>query len=359
MNPDRRHILHVTPLAAVGGCETNCLRVIRAREGDAHTVLVLGERGPLSEAFEGAGAAVEHLGTWGSGRARFPKPDGVISWSTSRLPVLFGALGAWGVPWVVYLGNPVAPGIVGSIRRRAWEMTPPPSFPVTLAACSEHTAKSHRKEPYFRRFRTEVIYNSVDPEFDLSRRHRDLSPGSAPRIGMVARLDRIKDHSTLIRAVAELSRERSDVVVEFAGDGPLRGALEAEARGLGIASRVRFLGFQRVAPLLAGWDLYVHSTTDSEGMGTAVAEAMMAGLPCAVTDIPVMREVCGPDGAVYSKARDPGSLARILLELMGDAPRRAALGHSAQLRARAMFGLDSTASGYSRLLFQDALVPQQ
>src|SRR5262249_23242762 len=155
---------------------------------------------------------------------------------------------------------------------------------------------SHRRSFYFRRFPSEVVHNPVNPEFDRFRDYRDIPPKHEARVGMVARLDPIKDHSTVIRAAALAIESRPDLVIEFAGDGERRVELEDEARRLRVADCIRFLGFAHVAPLLARWDIYVHSTTEAEGMGTAVAEAMLAGLPCVVTDLPMMREICGPDG---------------------------------------------------------------
>jgi glycosyltransferase involved in cell wall biosynthesis len=168
---------------------------------------------------------------------------------------------------------------------------------------------------------------------------------------MVARLDKIKDQRTVIRALAEATLRRPDIVIEFAGDGPLLEELRREAAALKVGGRVRFLGFRPVGSLLAQWDIYVHSTTESEGMGTALAEAMMAGLPCLVSDLSVMREVCGPEGAVYVQAGNASSLARALIELVEDRAMREAFGHAAQNRARRLFGLSRAASAYVNAAF--------
>jgi glycosyltransferase involved in cell wall biosynthesis len=168
---------------------------------------------------------------------------------------------------------------------------------------------------------------------------------------MVARLDSIKDHATVIRALAGIAAVRTDVIVEFAGEGNLRETLEREARRLGVADHVRFLGFTGVGSLLAEWDIYVHSTTAAEGMGTAVAEAMMAGLPCMVSDLSVMREVCGEDGAFYFRAANAAALGQALIELIENRPKRKMLGLAAQDRARRMFALSQVAEAYLAAAF--------
>jgi len=357
----KKTFLHLTPLAAVGGCEVNCLRVIEGLPDCDHLVVVFDDRGPLSADWEAAGARVAHLSAWKLGHRKFQtalvhwmksqaQPDGIFYWSTSRLPVVIRALRAWQVPLAVYLGNPVTEGFLQSARHWVRERLCPTPRTTTLVACSNHVAASHRNAWYFRRFSTEVIYNAVTPAYSQEHGHRALLVGSRPRVGMIARLDSIKDHATVIRALAAITPVRTDVIIEFAGDGSLRPALEREARLLGVADRVRFLGFTPVGPLLAEWDIYVHSTTAAEGMGTAVAEAMMAGLPCIVSDLAVMREVCGDDGANYAATADPVALGRALVQLIEDRPRREALGRAAQNRARRMFALPQVAEAYLRVI---------
>ena len=127
----------------------------------------------------------------------------------------------------------------------------------------------------------------------------------------------------------------------------MRESLFKEAVRLRVAERIRFLGAVTDVPgLIAGWDVYVHSTTAAEGMGTAVAEAMMAGLPCVVTDLPVMREICGNEGAIYASPADPLAWGRAVMELVGNRERRAVLGGAAQRRARNLFTRAEVAARY-------------
>jgi glycosyltransferase involved in cell wall biosynthesis len=360
----KKTLLHLSPLADIGGCEVNCLRVIEGLGDYDHRVLVFDERGPMSAKWESAGAQVDHLADWRTGRRKFrsalaawvktqPQPDGIYYWSTSRLPIVIRTFRHWEIPLVVHLGNPVKGGLIPGLRRWVQERLNPASRHTTLVACSNHVAASHRQASYFRRFSTEVIYNPVTTAFDQARKYRELPTASRPRVGMVARLESIKDHSTVIRALAALIPIRDDIIIEFAGDGGLRRDLESEARRLGVADRVSFLGFVEVGPLLAEWDIYVHSTTAAEGMGTAVAEAMMAGRPCIVSDLDVMREVCGDDGAHYVPAADAAALGQALLLLIEDRARREALGLAAQKRARLMFSLPQVAGAYLQVVSPD------
>jgi glycosyltransferase involved in cell wall biosynthesis len=357
----KKKLLHLSPLADIGGCEVNCLRVIEGLGDCHHQVVVFDDRGPMSAKWESAGARVDHLAAWRTGRRKFrsalaawagsqSQPDGIYYWSTSRLPIIVDILRDWETPLAVHLGNPATGGLIPGLRRWVQERLAPALPAVTLVACSNHVAASHRRAFYFRKFALEVIHNAVAPAFDRALEYRELARGRAPRVGMVARLDSIKDHSTVIRALAAITPIRSDIIIEFAGDGRLRRALEREARRLGVADRVRFLGFTEVGPLLAEWDIYVHSTTEAEGMGTAVAEAMMAGLPCIVSDLGVMREVCGADGAHYVPASKAVALGRALLLLIEDRARRQALGLAAQRRARRIFARPQVAEAYLQVV---------
>jgi glycosyltransferase involved in cell wall biosynthesis len=361
MTEKKNTMLHLTPLAEIGGCEVNCLRIIEECGELEHRVLVFARRGPMTERWERAGAKVEHLDRWHFGAASFvgalaewqrsnDEPRSVIYWSVSRLHAVLGVFRSWTAPWLVYLGNPLVSNFVSRARRFAWEWTQASAGSVTLVACSNRVAASHRGAAYFRRYAMEVIYNAVDPELDRPHDYRELSQGECPKIGMVARLDGIKDHMTVIRALAQASTSRADIIVEFAGTGSLFDDLKEEAICMGVSERVRFLGNRAVGPLLADWDIYVHSTTKSEGMGTAVAEAMMAGLPCVVTDIPVMREVCGPEGAMFVRPEDARGLAEALLSLAADRRRRRDLGNAAKQRARMLFGRSHIAASYKSAL---------
>jgi glycosyltransferase involved in cell wall biosynthesis len=357
----RSTFLHLSPFAAIGGCEFDCLRVIDGLRDHDHRVLVFHGRGPMSSEWEALGAKVDHLSAWMTKRQSFrralaawaeaqPQPDGIFYWSTSRLPAIIQVLGHWPVKWAVHLGNPASPGFIPRVRRWVDEQLNPAPRNITLVACSIHAAASHLEASYFRRFPTEVVYNPVTPVFDQTHDYRELPIGSGPRIGMVARLDSIKDHLTVIRALAMIAHIRPSLTVEFAGDGEMRKTLENEARTLGMTNRVRFLGFVNVSPLLKEWDIYVHSTTASEGMGTSVAEAMMSGLPCIVSDLAVMREVCGDDGALYFPACDASALARMIVRLIENRADREMLGLAGQIRARRMFSLPEVAQAYLRVV---------
>lgn len=147
--------------------------------------------------------------------------------------------------------------------------------------------------------------------------------GEGPVVLAVGALVAHKDHETLVRAAEGL-----DAQVCVAGEGPLRAQLEG--RG------VRLLG-QRpdVAALLARASVFVHPSRE-EGMGQAVVEAMLAGVPVVATAAGGVPEVVGAYGLLVPPG-DPDALRSALRRaLAGDHPDVEA----ARAWAAARFGVE-------------------
>lgn len=139
-----------------------------------------------------------------------------------------------------------------------------------------------------------------------------------------------KGHAALLEAWERVERSHGDATLALLGDGPLRPALEAQARRLGLR-RLLFLGFRHPAPsYIAASDLVVLSSL-TEGMPNAVLEAMAAERPVVATRVGGLAEIIrdGETG-VLVPAGDAQALAAATLALLGDAPRRQALGGGAR-----------------------------
>ncbi len=109
-------------------------------------------------------------------------------------------------------------------------------------------------------------------------------PGSSPVVLFCAKLQLWKRPLDLLRAFAKA--DVPDAYLVYAGEGPLRGQLEAEARALGVVGRVRMLGFVNQSQLPAIYraaDLLV-LPSESESFGVVVNEAMLCGCAVAVSD---------------------------------------------------------------------------
>ena len=110
-------------------------------------------------------------------------------------------------------------------------------------------------------------------------------PAGSPVIITVGMLVPVKDHSTLLGAMALLVRSFPDAILLICGDGELRGHLEELAQHLRIAQNIRFAGFRDdVFKLLRRASVYVCSSV-SEGLSLSILEAMAAGKPVVATNV--------------------------------------------------------------------------
>ncbi|NQW02236.1 MAG: glycosyltransferase, partial [Rhodospirillales bacterium] len=88
---------------------------------------------------------------------------------------------------------------------------------------------------------------------------------------------------------------------------------------------------QQLTDALKSYDAFVFPSM-AETFGFPMVEAMRAGIPLIVSDIPIHREICG-DAALYFKLSDPVDLAARIKELDGSASLRATLIDRAKKRA--------------------------
>jgi glycosyltransferase involved in cell wall biosynthesis len=281
-------------------------------------------------------------------------PDSLLIYPCNR-PMLWLALGARlaGVRRLaVHLGNtaPADPrGLRTWHRLLLWFQR----LGVIAVPCSQAIGASLQPLPAELRLGP-VIANGCDVRAIAERAAAARArrpPGDAKRVLMVARLDPIKDQATLLRAFA--AARLLGWELQLVGEGPERPTLEALTQELGLDPAAVLLGRRSDIPELLGQaDLFAFSTTDAEGFGIALIEAMAAGLPILASDVPACREVLkdglagGQVAAGEHKAWSDG-----LRNLMSDASSRQALAAKAQAHAGS-YGIRNTADQWYQLLKQ-------
>jgi glycosyltransferase involved in cell wall biosynthesis len=143
--------------------------------------------------------------------------------------------------------------------------------------------------------RIAVIANGIDTE----AMRPDPESGRALRaawgidenafvVGMVARLDPMKDHPTFIAAAADFARQHPDSRFVCVGDGPpaYRRQLETLARSHGLDGRILWAGESAVTrEVYNACDIATLSSAFGEGFPNVVAEAMACGVPVVATDL--------------------------------------------------------------------------
>jgi glycosyltransferase involved in cell wall biosynthesis len=332
-----RAVLHVTDSTAVGGAENALLTLMGALDRTRwQPTLVHPHTAPAPLVEEATRLRVPRLAVPAmpdglEGLRRLPRfaaavrrlrPDVVhlhLTWQLGcRYPLLGSLVTGRPVVATVQLFVDVEPGGRLALERRL--LAPAVARHI---AVSEHV-RSRIEALGWPRAKIEVIRNAID--VDAFRRPPDpgarghlLGGEHATLVLVPGRLDSQKGHRHLLQAATEVP----EAVFALAGDGPLREDLTAMAANLGVADRVRFLGYRGdVADLLAACDLVVLPSL-YEGLPLTVLEAMAASRPLIATDIPGTDEVVVHDeNGLLVPPADPGALASAIRGLAGD-PERA------------------------------------
>jgi len=145
---------------------------------------------------------------------------------------------------------------------------------------------------------------------------------------LVANIAALTDHKGqryLVEAVPAIRAARPDARVVIFGEGELRGALEAQARALGLGDTLIFAGFRppdEIPSILKAVDVFVFPSI-LEGLGTSLFDAMAAGTPIVASRVGGIPELVrdGQTGLLVTP-RDPQALARAVVRLL-DSPELA------------------------------------
>ncbi|MBD3393917.1 MAG: glycosyltransferase [Chitinivibrionales bacterium] len=184
------------------------------------------------------------------------------------------------------------------------------------------------------------IYSGIDVASAAGRRDRidaraELGlTGTGLVAGTVAAMTPEKDHPTLLRAARIVLGAHPGTRFVLIGDGPCRGALERQARALGIAQQVVFTGERADAErMLPDFDLFV-LPSKSEGLGSSVLDAMAGGVPVVVSRTGGLVEIVsdGESGMLFTPG-DSGALASCLCSLLDDPGQRERLAKAGRARA--------------------------
>jgi glycosyltransferase involved in cell wall biosynthesis len=241
---------------------------------------------------------------------------------------------------------------VGRAAASAYRHVGPPSYPLARLALVRSlsyalSAPSLQGVPMAR---WRVLPNGVD-----AARFRPEGPAEpACDVLVVGRLVPYKGVSVLLQAAARMRPGPSIIV---AGEGPLRGRLEAQARQLGV--NARFLGRvpeEDLPSLYRGAKLTVlPSVNRQEAFGCALVESMACGTPVVASRLPGVEEVA-IQGGLLAEPGDPASLAAALRE--GLQPGRLVRGPALAGRAVERFAWPVIASQlidvYAEMLGQRA-----
>lgn len=158
----------------------------------------------------------------------------------------------------------------------------------------------------------------------VEARRRLGLPDDRPLLVWVGRLVPVKGLDVLLDACGRLRTDGPPFRVMLVGDGPLRPALEAQARTLGLAEVVTFVGARDHTELpdwyaAADWTLL---PSRSEGLPNVLRESLACGTPFIASDVGGVSEIVGDSGSRLVPPGDSAAwAAAIRAALAGPAPR--------------------------------------
>jgi glycosyltransferase involved in cell wall biosynthesis len=207
---------------------------------------------------------------------------------------------------------------------------------------------------------TTIVHEGVDVErivrMPAANVHAEFFlPTQAPIVGNVAALVPHKGQQHLIDAAALVIRDVPDARFVIVGDGELRASLEQHIHRGHLERHVFLAGFRvDVLELTKGFDLFAMSSV-SEGMCTALVDAMAASKAAVATHAGGIPDVLvdGQTGFLVPP-RDHHAMAERIVQLLRDEPLRQRMGEAALARAREKFTVEKmvagTAAVYARLI---------
>ncbi|MDX2205436.1 MAG: glycosyltransferase [Hyphomicrobiaceae bacterium] len=253
-----------------GGAETYSTDVmLKLHEAGLEQVVVMSREAPRYAELERAGLrmaprVLDHPFTWLQKRAlrrllEEERPDIVHTWMRRAASIVPGGLAQ---PVIAWFGGYYEP-------RHFHRCT---HF---VGVTKDIVAHMHRRGVSAGRAFYIPTFPTVLEEPRIPRAPLD-TPDTAKVLLTLSRLHPKKGLDTFLKALAGLP---DDYYAWIAGDGPLRGELEALAAGLGVSDRVRFLGWRTDrGALLRSADVCVLPSR-YEPFGTVILEAWAAGTP--------------------------------------------------------------------------------
>jgi glycosyltransferase involved in cell wall biosynthesis len=318
----------------IGGAERQMgylVEGLAARGLDVHVIVAFPTR--FDEVLRGAGVTLHTLG----GKSKYDvrvlfrlfallrrlRPDLVQTW-LSQMDIFGGAAAvANGIPWVL------------SERSSAACY---PSTPLNLARtavakrATAVVANSAGGAAYWKSRtpgRVEVVPNIVVREAIAGA--PPVSSAPAGEIVLYAgRFGPEKNLQHLVEALGVVLPSRESVHAVFCGDGPLRATIERQVHERNLGDRVTFLGN---VPDVWSWmkrAALVTSVGTYEGDPNVALEAIAAGTPLVVSDIPAHRDLLDAASAVFVDARDPDDIARGIMQGLDDREAAAARARRAE-----------------------------
>jgi glycosyltransferase involved in cell wall biosynthesis len=190
-----------------------------------------------------------------------------------------------------------------------------------------------------------VLHNPVDVDLITAAAAEPVDDrGAGPLIVAAGRLAGVKNYPLLIEAVSQIAGARAWIL----GDGPERDALMQFAEARGMASRIRFWGFQANPwRFIARADVFVLTST-YEGFGNVIVEAMACGTPVIATRSPGTVEIIEHERNGLLVDGSASAVTAAIARVLGDDQLRARLV-AGERESVARYAAPAVAARYEQL----------
>ncbi len=190
---------------------------------------------------------------------------------------------------------------------------------------------------------------------DINREEKRRKLGINPdefALGIVSRLDPVKDHITLLHSFKLVLKQFPKTKLFIAGTGPMFEPLKDLIKKMGLEERAILLGFyEDLLGLLRSLDIFVLSSI-TESAPLVVLEAMAAGLPVVATNVGGTGEMLlHNQTGMLVPPQKPQAMAKAILELLKDPQRAKAMGKKGQGRVYKYYSFKGMIENYKRLYY--------
>jgi Glycosyltransferase len=345
-------IVHVITGLETGGAELMLSRLVRGSKDFRHVVISLTGKGTIGPDLVSNGIEVIALGLRPGLAAltglprlmlliRRLRPALVQTWLYHA--DMLGTLAAFpggcrNVVWALRCSN-MDRERYGRLLALLARLSP---LPRAVLANSQ-TGKDWHERLGYRPRAWHVIVNGIDttrfrPDAEARARWRKQLGigGHMVLVGMVARVDPMKNHAAFLAAARQISQIRPDVAFVVAGRG---------TEDLPEGQVIRLGEVKDVAGLYAAMDISLLISRFGEGFPNVVAEAMACGLPVIVSDIGDSARIIADTG-ITVPVDDENALESAIRFLTDDPQHRLSLGKKARRRVEHEYSLTKAVAAF-------------
>jgi len=310
-------IFHWIPTSNLGGCEILLSSFVDAIDVQVEHVIFTTKEGEANRLlWNKENVQIVYIKEWGSlnpiswvnvlrKKLIDFEASKLICWSPSRIPFIKRLVKT--VPnlrCLVHVGSLVCTSRLKTIQQKGLDfiLGNGKSDNIKLIACSEYVRMSLLRDRYFSDIESFAVLNCVRNEiFNNSKEKESISMN----ICTLGRLDPVKRHSEMIDFVVAAKNRGVNCNFNIYGGGGEAENLSNRIQKYCAQDYIKLKGaVSDVSKCLSENDIFIFNSTELEGMGISLAEAMCCGLICVTNDSILMHEMLDDLGYYFKNEKE-------------------------------------------------------